>query len=132
MSPPVSIRAAGLATVRLTNAVFFAHHGVMPEEHRIGGRFEVDVAMDLDVTDAAQRDDLDRTVNYERVYERIRGVIAGEKVYLIERLAYLIAEAVLGDHPQVARVEVLVRKPNPPVGGPCDAAEAVYRAERTP
>lgn len=118
--------------MRLTNAVFFAHHGVMPEEHRIGGRFEVDVAMDLDVTDAAQRDDLDRTVNYERVYERIRGVIAGEKVYLIERLAYLIAEAVLGDHPQVARVEVLVRKPNPPVGGPCDAAEAVYRAERTP
>ncbi|MEL6445600.1 MAG: dihydroneopterin aldolase [Bacteroidota bacterium] len=127
---PVPIRTSGLATVRLTNAVFFAHHGVMPEEHRIGGRFEVDVAMDLDITYAAQHDDLDQTVNYERVYERIRGVIAGEKVYLIERLAYLIAQAVLGDHPQVARVEVLVRKPNPPVGGPCDAAEAVYRAER--
>ncbi|MEM9997553.1 MAG: dihydroneopterin aldolase [Bacteroidota bacterium] len=125
-----SIRASGLATVRLTNAVFYAHHGVTPEEHRIGGRFEVDVAMDLDVTGAAQHDDLDQTVNYERVYERIRGVIAGEKVYLIERLAYLIAEAVLGDHPLVTRVEVLVRKPNPPVGGPCDAAEAVYRAER--
>ncbi|MEM8600962.1 MAG: dihydroneopterin aldolase, partial [Bacteroidota bacterium] len=52
VSPPIPIRASGLATVRLTNAVFFAHHGVMPEEHRIGGRFEVDVAMDLDVTDA--------------------------------------------------------------------------------
>jgi len=24
-------------------------------------------------------------------------------------------------------VEVTVRKPNPPVGGPCDRAEAVYR-----
>ena len=35
-----------LATVRLVNAVFYAHHGVMKEEHKIGGRYEVDVAMD--------------------------------------------------------------------------------------
>ena len=27
-----------IATVRLVNAVFFARHGVMEEEHRIGGR----------------------------------------------------------------------------------------------
>ncbi|PSQ81373.1 MAG: dihydroneopterin aldolase, partial [Bacteroidetes bacterium QS_1_65_9] len=25
------------------NAVFYGHHGVMQEEHRVGGRYEVDV-----------------------------------------------------------------------------------------
>ena len=49
-------------TVRLTNAVFYAHHGVMQEEHRIGGRYEVDVAMGLDFTKAGETDDLDATV----------------------------------------------------------------------
>ena len=61
-----------LATVRLVNAVFYAHHGVMQEEHRIGGRYEVDVAMDLDVDEAAQSDELSQTVDYERVYAFIR------------------------------------------------------------
>lgn len=119
-----------LATVRLTNAVFYAHHGVMAEEHRIGGRFEVDVAMDLDVTDAAKNDDLGQTVDYERVYAFIREVVLENKFYLIERIAHLIAHSVLDHYPRVQRVEVTVRKSNPPVGGPCDHADVTYRASR--
>ena len=34
--------------VRLVNAVFYGHHGVMQEEHKVGGRYEVDVGVDLD------------------------------------------------------------------------------------
>ena len=52
------------------------------------------------------------------------------RFYLIEKLSYLIARAVLQDHPRVEAVEVVVRKPNPPVGGPCDRAEAIYRYRR--
>ncbi|MDX1419322.1 MAG: dihydroneopterin aldolase [Rubricoccaceae bacterium] len=120
-----------LATVRLVNAVFYAHHGVMQEEHRIGGRFEVDVAMTLDVDEAALEDALDKTVDYERVYAFIKEVVMGNKFYLIERIAHRIAHAVLDHYPAVERVEVTVRKPNPPVGGPCDRAEVAYRAVRS-
>lgn len=119
-----------LATVRLVNAVFYAHHGVMQEEHRLGGRFEVDVAMDLDVDEAAREDDLTKTVDYERVYAFVKETVLGNKFFLIERIAHLIAHAVLDHHPAVAHVEVTVRKPNPPVGGPCDRAETTYRASR--
>ncbi len=115
------------ATVRLVNAVFYAHHGVMEEEHRIGGRYEVDVAIDLDVSDAAQTDDLSKTVDYERVYALVREVVTGNSSYLIERVASRIAEAVGKAYPAVEAVEVTVRKPNPPVGGPCDRAEVVVR-----
>ncbi len=117
-------------TVRLINAVFYAHHGVMKEEHRVGGRFEVDVAMDLDFADAAEADDLSRTVDYELVYQDVHRIVTQNKFYLIERLALLIAKAVLDRNHQVEQVEVTVRKSNPPVGGPCDRAEATYRLAR--
>lgn len=120
------------ATVRLVNAVFYAHHGVLQEEHRVGGRFEVDVAMDLDVAEAAASDDLAHTVDYERVYQIAREVVTGRPGFLIERLAVRIAEAVLADAPRVQRVAVTVRKPNPPVGGPCDRAEVAVALARAP
>jgi dihydroneopterin aldolase len=126
--PAEPARSAG--TVRLVNAVFYAHHGVMQEEHRIGGRYEVDVAMDLDFQAAAEHDDLARTVDYERVYNLVRDLVTGNKFYLIEKLAYRIAHAVLDTFDVVARAEVTVRKANPPVGGSVDRAEAVYRAAR--
>ena len=118
------------ATVRLVNAVFYAHHGVMEEEHRIGGRFEVDVALDLDVTEAALHDDLARTVDYERVYAIARRIVTEHRFYLIERLAYLIADEVRRAFPHADAVAVTVRKPNPPVGGPTDRAEVTVRAGR--
>ena len=128
--PTGTVRSVG--TVRLVNAVFYAHHGVMQEEHRIGGRYEVDVAMDLDFRAAATHDDLARTVDYERVYHLVRDFVTGNKFYLIEKLAYRIALAVLETFDVVSCAEVTVRKVNPPVGGSVDRAEAVYRAVRTP
>ena len=119
-----------MRTVRLRNAVFYAHHGVMQEEHRIGGRYEVDVSLDLDFEAAAREDDLTKTVDYEKVYAEIRHIITMNKYFLIERLSYLIAHRILDQAPIVQSAEVIIRKANPPVGGPCDCAEACYRAVR--
>lgn len=113
-------------TVRLVNAVFYAHHGVTQAEHRLGGRYEVDVAAELDFAAAARDDDLSRTVDYERVYGLVEEIVTENEFYLIEKLAYLIAQRVAEAYPQTDAVEVTVRKPNPPVGGTCDRAEAVY------
>ena len=119
-----------IGTVRLVNAVFYAHHGVMQEEHRIGGRYEVDVEMDVDFKEAAQTDDLTMTVDYEAIYRLVQRIVTENRFYLIEKLAYLIAEEVLAEYPIVEEIEVTVRKPNPPVGGTCDRAEAVFRSKR--
>lgn len=117
-------------TVRLTNAVFYAHHGVTEEEHELGGRYEVDVAIDLDFEAAAVEDDISETVDYERVYATVQEVVTTNQFYLIEKLSYLIAHGVKDVHDGVEAVEVTVRKPHPPVGGSCDAAEATYRLRR--
>lgn len=117
-------------TIRIQNAVFYAHHGVLKEEHRIGGRYEVDVEMTLDFESAASHDDLNRTVDYEHIYGLIRDIVTTNNYYLIERLAYLIAKDILEAAPIITEIEVNVRKANPPVGGPCDWAEATYRTSR--
>ena len=119
-----------LSTITLRNAVFFAHHGVMQEEQSTGGRYEVDVSMDLCFDQAAQRDDLHQTVDYERVYQLVQELVTSNRFYLIERLAYLIGQQVLEAFGVVKRIEVTVRKPNPPIGGTTDAVEAVYRTVR--
>lgn len=130
-SEPSETTPSSTGMVRLVNAVFYGHHGVMQEEHRVGGRYEVDVSVGLDFEDAALHDDLDRTVNYEQVYEFVRRLVTENNFYLIEKLAYRIAHTVLDAYPDVESIEVTVRKPNPPVGGPCDRAEATYRLDPT-
>ncbi|MEM0961346.1 MAG: dihydroneopterin aldolase [Bacteroidota bacterium] len=126
-SSTVLSAARVISTVRLVNAVFYAHHGVMEEEHRIGGRYEVDVAIGLDVQEAAETDDLSKTVDYERVYALVRDIVTGNSSYLIERVAWRISTAVAEAYPHVEWIEATVRKPNPPVGGPCDRAEVTVR-----
>ena len=114
-------------TLRLNNAVFFAHHGVRKAERRAGGRYEVDVSMDFDFEQAAENDSLSDTVDYERIYDIVSAVVLNHRFRLIERLAYLIAQQVLTNYPFVKGIEVTVRKRNPPIGGPSDSAEAIYR-----
>lgn len=102
----------------------------MQEEHRLGGRYEVDVAMEVDFVRAAQTDRLENTVDYVGVYRLLHRLVTENRFYLIEKLAYLIAEGVIVAFSQVEAVEVTVRKVNPPVGGASDRAEAIFSATR--
>jgi dihydroneopterin aldolase len=116
--------------VRLVNIVFYAHHGVLKEEHTVGGKYEVDAELSFDFTDAAQNDDITKTVDYGSVYKKIRSVLTLKKFFLIEAVAYEIANDLLRDFPVIKKVAIKVRKRNPPVDGICDYAEADYAIAR--
>mgnify|MGYP006422505441 CR=1 FL=1 len=116
-------------TVRLMNAVFYGHHGVMEEENHLGGRYEVDVEADMDLSDAVRSDDLHDTVNYEAIYDIVKAQVTQHEYALIERLAGLIAQEVAAAYPTLDAVEVTVRKCGPPVGGLADRAEVTLRHE---
>jgi len=116
--------------VRLTNIVFYAHHGVLKEEHTIGAKYEVDAELSFDFTDAAQNDEITKTVDYGAVYRKIRDTLTLKKYFLIEAVAYNIAHELLQDFLILDRVSIRVRKRNPPVDGICDYAEADYSIAR--
>ena len=96
----------------LAGLEFWARHGVSEHEKTTEQRFEVDVELELDLGGAANADDLALTVDYDAVAERVRDVMAGPSVDLLETLAERIARAVLSDFGRVRAVVVRVRKPD--------------------
>ena len=93
------------------------NHGVLDVEKRDGQTFVVDVTMTLDLEPAGRSDDLSATVNYAEIAADVVARITGPSFDLIERLAELIADDVLR-HDLVESVEVVVHKPEAPVGQP--------------
>lgn len=103
--------------IRLLGIEAFGYHGVLENEQEEGQLFSVDVELEVDLSAAADSDDLSDTVDYGAVAERIHAVIEGERWNLIERLADRIARVVL-EEGRVGAVTVTVHKPQAPIPVP--------------
>ena len=83
--------------------------GDQPEERENEQRLLVDVALDIDLADAAESDRLDDTVDYSLLVGNIREALEDAQCRLVERAAGGVADVCLSD-PRVERVTVGVRK----------------------
>jgi dihydroneopterin aldolase len=101
----------------LEGLVFYAYHGVHPEEKRLGQRFIVDIVFTRDLRTAGATDDLTQTTSYSDVYRAVRAIVEGGPYDLIETVAEKIAAAVLAADAAVEDVRVTVRKPDVPMKG---------------
>ena len=112
----------------LEGLVFYAYHGINPEERALGQRFVIDVALELDLRPAGQSDDLGSTVNYATVYRIVERAIEGPACNLIEALAERIAQGALAEAGGSA-VRVRVGKPWAPIKGAAagQVAVEIYR-----
>ena len=111
-----------MGTIRLKNMQFYGFHGVDKSEKHLGGRFEVDVEMKLSLKKSCDSDELDDTVNYEKIYKTVDTCVNKDKFYLIEALANSIAKDILINFP-INSILVRVRKPHAPVKGVLDTVE---------
>lgn len=116
--------------IRLNNAVFYAYHGVLSDEQKLGGKFEVDVELHCDLRKGTKSDSLRDTVDYEQVYDCIRSSVMGRKHFLLEGLGGSIIGGILKKFDKVRVVTVRVRKPNAPVKGVIDTVEVEMTRER--
>jgi 7,8-dihydroneopterin aldolase/epimerase/oxygenase len=123
-------RKKTLGVIRLHNAVFYAYHGVQVDEQNLGGKFEVDVDLHCDLSQGAESDHLDDTVNYERVYDCIRTMVLERKHLLLESLASAIGRGIIKNFSKVKSVTVKVRKPSAPVKGVIDYVEVELTVTR--
>jgi dihydroneopterin aldolase len=102
--------------VCLEDVRFYGHHGVSKAEQTVGVWFSVDAELAVDLAPAALSDDLASTVDYGAVARRIVEIGQNGRVNLLERLAGLIADALLREYP-TDRVRVRVRKLTGSLGG---------------
>ena len=109
--------------IRIKNATFYGYHGVLSEEQSVGGKFEADVDIYTNFSEAAKKDSLKQTIDYQKVYSFMYKLALEKKYYLIEALATNIADELIKKFPQIEKVAVRVRKHNPPMGGVVDSVE---------
>ncbi|KLU62033.1 dihydroneopterin aldolase [Peptococcaceae bacterium CEB3] len=107
---------AGPDIIHLRGLDFYAFHGVLPEEHKLGQRFIVDLDLYLDLRKAGSSDEVKDTVNYGDVYLTVKECAEGDPVNLLERLAERIAQTVL-ERFACSEVRVEVHKAQAPVPG---------------
>jgi dihydroneopterin aldolase len=106
---------------------FEGRHGYYDHELTTSQPFEVDVELLLNLQPAGVDDDLDKTVDYGRVYDAVRQIVESTSFRLLEALAEAISHELLADF-EVNEVGVRVRKPAVKLGGPLDhAAVEIWR-----
>lgn len=110
-------------TITMKNCAFFAHHGVLDEEERLGQRFFVDAVFEVDAPAALQEDSIADTVDYGLAFTEIAKIVTGRRRYLIEALACDIARAMCERFSCIRQASITVRKPSAPVHGLLDHVE---------
>ncbi len=115
----------------LTNMQFEGRHGYYDHELLATQPFEVDVELLLDLQPAGVDDDLQRSVDYGKVYEAVRQIVESTSFRLLEALAEAISHELLADF-ATDEVVVRLRKPKVQLGGPLDAAGVEIHRRRVP
>ncbi|HET7581015.1 MAG TPA: dihydroneopterin aldolase [Bacillales bacterium] len=115
----------------LNRMAFYGYHGVFPEENKLGQRFWVDVILEGDFAEAARTDDVQKTVDYGKVYERVQGIVEGEAKKLVETVTEQIAKEVLQAFSIVEQCTVKVTKPDPPIVGHYDSVAVEMTRSRS-
>jgi len=94
----------------------YAYHGCLIEESKIGCNYIVDVTMEIDFTEAAKTDDLNKTIDYVIVYDIVKKQMA-IRSSLIEHVGQRIINELKKEFTELKRLEVKVSKLNPPMNG---------------
>ena len=102
--------------IELEGMEFKAYHGCLDQEKVRGNTFTVDFRGELDLSAAAESDNLNDTLNYGEIYE----IVAEEMSIpseLLENVAGRIVKTIERNFPQLVTFSVRVSKKRPPVEG---------------
>lgn len=118
--------------IYLRNVRFHAFHGVLPQEEIVGNDYLVNLVLDHDFSSAMQTDDLQGTLNYAEVYQKVREEMAVPSK-LLEHVAGRIAHRLFSDFPEIQKLQLSITKVNPPMGADSDGAgvEVVLTKDKT-
>lgn len=113
-----------MGIIKINKIKVHAYHGCMIEEAKIGTKFEINVVIDTDFSEAANNDDLTKTVDYVTVREIVEREMAIPSK-LIEHVGQRIKDALHQEIPLIDTCEVEVVKFNAPMGGEVESVSIV-------
>ena len=119
-----------LDVIRVDDLRLWAHVGVLDHERRDGQWFRVDLALHLDVNQAALVDSLDATADYSRAVQALQTLAADIRCQTIEHFSermFDVLEKLYGSIP----IQLRLSKCRPPIPG-FDGTVSIERWRRQP
>ena len=99
----------------LNGIKIFAYHGVDPQENKVGSYFYVDLVIATDFSRAAQTDELEGTISYADVFERVKQEMSIPSK-LLEHVCQRMAQRLFNDFDGITSLDIQLSKENPPMG----------------
>ena len=113
-----------MGKILLEGMKFYARHGYYSEEQKIGAQFVVDLEIDTDFDEAAYKDDISGTVNYEEVYRLVKQEMS-LPVQLIEHAASKVLDRLKQEFPNIQHLKIKLSKLHPPINGEVEKVSVV-------
>lgn len=101
-------------SIQVSGIRAYGYVGYLPEERVLGQWFEVDLTLWVDLSPAANSDDLSDTIDYREAIAIVKAEITTAKYKLVEKLVSAIADKLLYLG-RVSQVRVKLSKPAPPI-----------------
>ena len=105
-----------IGILELEGMEFRANHGCLERERIAGNDFVVDFRGEMDMSAAAESDNLEDAVNYALIYDVVAEEMA-KPSDLLEHVAGRIVKALEARFPEFVSFSVRVSKRRPPVAG---------------
>ena len=105
-----------IGIIELEGMEFKAYHGCLPQEKVRGNNFIVDFRGELDLSAAAESDNLEDTLNYADIYDIVSEEMSIPSE-LLENVAGRIVNSIAARFPQLESFSIRVSKSKPPVDG---------------
>lgn len=101
--------------IHLKDLRFYAFHGVLDLERRVGAYFLLAIHVKVNLSAAVQTDQLSDTISYADIYHAAKDEMAIPSL-LLEHVAGRICERIYRDYPSAEAVDITLEKENAPIG----------------
>lgn len=113
----------------LKNIRCYAYHGVAPQENVIGNEYIINLKLKTDISQAAETDEVNDTVNYAEVNEVVKTEM-NIPSKLLEHVCRRIVNSLFAKFASIEEIEIKLSKRNPPMGADIDAAGVEIHCSR--
>lgn len=93
---------------------FYAFHGVLEQERKVGANFIVDLKIKTDFSKAAVNDSLDDTISYADIFNDVKSEM-NKPSLLLENVCQRICERLFHSYPTIEHINIRLFKENPPM-----------------
>ena len=111
-----------MGIIRLNNMTFYGYHGVYDFEKEQGANFEIDLELFTTLSKSSNSDNIEDTINYEKVYDLVKKEFGSKSYFLLEKLANSISRSILKEY-KIEKLIIRVRKIDAPIDGKLDNVE---------